>query len=114
VTVAAVAGLQLALVTLATTTSWLWSGAPTAQAMALGGGCALGGTLAYGVCQRSVPGRSAPRLLWGHVVGEAAKAVVALGLLAWAISADTVHAGSYLAGFIVALMAFPVAIVFKK
>jgi len=112
--VVAVASLQVAMVGIAASVTWLIAGLPAAQAMATGGGCALGGTLAYVVCQRIIPGRSASRLLWGHVAGEAAKAVVALGLLAWVLSADTGRAGPYLAGFIVALLAFPVAILLPK
>jgi hypothetical protein len=108
--VAAVASLQVAVVAIAASGTWLVAGLPVAQAVVMGGGCALGGTLAYVVCQQIISGRSASRLLWGHVAGEAAKAVVALGLLAWALSADTGRAGPYLAGFIVALLAFPVAI----
>ena len=85
------------------------------QAIAAGGGCAWAGTLAYAVGQKLVPGRSASRVLWSHLAGEVAKISVALGLLFWGLSADRgFAAGPFLAGFIVALLAFPLAMPLLK
>ena len=107
-TVAVVAAVQAAVVALAAALAWWWAGAAVAQAIAAGGGCAWAGTLAYAVGPVVVPGRSASRLLWGHLLGEVAKVAVALGLLFWGLSADRGYAaGPFLAGFIVALLAYP-------
>lgn len=108
--VAIVAGLQLVMMAVAFGGAWWIADLPTAGAAAMGGGCALAGTLAYAGCQRMVPGHSASRLMWGHMAGEVAKVAIALGLLVLAISTDAGRAGQYLAGFGLALLAYPVAI----
>ncbi len=114
-TVAVVAAVQAAVVALAAALAWWWAGAAVAQAIAAGGGCAWAGTLAYAVGPVVVPGRSASRLLWGHLLGEVAKVAVALGLLFWGLSADRGYAaGPFLAGFIVALLAYPLAMPLLK
>lgn len=113
--VAVVAALQAAIVAVMAALAWWWAGAAVAQAVAAGGGCAWAGTLAYAVGQSMVPGRSASRLLWGHLLGETAKVVVALGLLFWGLSADRGYpAGPFLAGFTVALLAYPLAMPLLK
>lgn len=110
-----VAAVQAAIVAIAAALAWWWAGAAVAQAVVAGGGCAWAGTLAYAVGQAVVPGRSASRLLWGHMLGEAAKVGVALGLLFWGLSADRGYAaGPFLAGFIVALLAYPLAMSLLK
>ncbi len=115
VTVVLVAAVQAAIVAAISAFAWWWAGAVVAQAIAAGGGCALAGTLAYAAGQALVPGRSASRLLWGHLIGEAAKVAVALGLLFWGLSADQGYAaGPFLAGFIVALLAYPLAMPLLK
>jgi hypothetical protein len=115
VTVFVVAAVQAAIVAVLTAVMWWWSGAASAQAIAAGGGCAWAGTLAYAAGQALVPGRSASRLLWSHLTGEVAKIAVALGLLFWGLSADRGFApGPFLAGFIVALLAYPLAMPLLK
>lgn len=113
--VTVVAALQAAIVALMAALAWWWAGAAVAQAVAAGGGCAWAGTLAYAVGQGMVPGRSASRLLWGHLLGETAKVAVALGLLFWGLSAERGYAaGPFLAGFTVALLAYPLAMPLLK
>lgn len=114
-TVVLVAAVQAAIVAVITALVWWWAGTAAAQAVAAGGGCAWAGTLAYAAGQALVPGRSASRLLWGHLIGEAAKIAVALGLLFWGLSGDRGYAaGPFLAGFIVALLAYPLAMPLLK
>jgi F0F1-type ATP synthase assembly protein I len=106
--IAVVAAVQAVIVAAIAALAWWWSGAEMAKSIAAGGGCAWAGTLAYAVGQALVPGRSASRLLWSHLTGEVAKIAVALGLLLWGLSADRSFApGAFLAGFIVALLAYP-------
>ena len=113
--IALVAAVQFAIVAAVSALAWWLSGVESAQAIAAGGGCAWAGTLAYAVGQMMVPGRSASRLLWSHMTGEVAKIGVALGLLFWGLSADRgFAAGPFLAGFIVALLAYPLAIPLLK
>ncbi|MBX3663013.1 MAG: ATP synthase subunit I [Burkholderiales bacterium] len=109
-TALAVAGLQLVLALIAALIGWLIAGTGMAQSVVAGGSCALAGTLAYAACQRGVPGGSAARLMWGHLLGEMAKIVVTLALLAWVIVSDPAGAPASLAGFGVALLAYPAAI----
>jgi hypothetical protein len=110
-----VAAVQAAIVAAVAAIAWWWADAATAQAVAAGGGCAWAGTLAYAAGQALVPGRSASRLLWGHLLGEAARIVVAVGLLFWGLSAGRgLAAGPFLAGFIVALLAYPLAMPLLK
>lgn len=106
-----VAALQILLAAVAGGIAWLGFGVDAAQAAVAGGGCALAGTLAYVLGQKLVPGRGASRVLWGHLTGEALKVGVALSLLFWGLSADPgFAAGPFLAGFIVALLAYPLAL----
>lgn len=113
--IAVVIAVQAAVVAAAAVIAWWLAGAGTAQAIAAGGGCAWAGTLAYAVGQKLVPGRSASRVLWSHLTGEVAKIGVALGLLFWGLSADRgFAAGPFLAGFIVALLAYPLAMPLLK
>lgn len=113
--VVVVAAVQAALVAAIAAAAWWWGGAAVAQAVAAGGGCGCAGTLAYVAGQALVPGRTASRLLWGHIAGEIAKVVVAVSLLFWALSADPgFSAGPLLAGFIVALLAYPLAMPLLK
>lgn len=113
--IAIVAALQAAIVAMMAAVAWWWADAMVAQAVAAGGGCAWAGTLAYAVGQAVIPGRSASRLLWGHLLGETAKVAVALGLLFWGLSADRGYAaGPFLAGFMVALLAYPLAMPLLK
>jgi hypothetical protein len=110
-----VAVLQGVIVALAAGVTWGWAGGAPAQATAAGGACAVAGTLAYAAGQFLIPGRSASQLLWGHVAGEIAKVAVALGLLLWGLSADPAYApGPFLAGFILALLAYPLAMLLFK
>lgn len=110
-----VAAVQAAIVAAFAVIAWWLSGAGMAQAIAAGGGCAWAGTLAYAIGQKLVPGRSASRVLWSHLTGEVAKIAVALGLLFWGLSADRGFApGPFLAGFIVALLAYPLAMPLLK
>lgn len=109
-TVLVVAGLQLVLALLTGVAAGLFSGLAVAQSVVTGGGCALAGTLVYASCQRMVPGNSASRLMWGHVLGELAKVLVTLALLAWAIVSEPGQALACLAGFGAALLAYPAAI----
>ncbi len=109
-TVTRVLLLHLVLSIMAATGAGFLYGYPAAKAALLGGGSALAGTLAYAGCQSMVPGGNASRLMWGHVIGEAAKVLVALGLLAVVLVTDPGHAAAGLAGFGVALMAYPLAI----
>ena len=110
-----VAVLQVIILALVSGVASVWAGSAAAQATAAGGGCALAGTLAYAAGQFLVPGRSASRLMWGHVAGEIAKVAVALGLLLWGLSADQGYApGPFLAGFIMALLAYPLAMLLLK
>ena len=113
--IAVVAAVQAAIVAAMAVLAWWLSGAEMAQAIAAGGGCAWAGTLAYAVGQKLVPGRSASRVLWSHLTGEVAKIAVALSLLFWGLSADRgFAAGPFLAGFIVALLAYPLAMPLLK
>ena len=113
--IAVVAAVQAAIVAAMAVLAWWLSGVEMAQAIAAGGGCAWAGTLAYAVGQKLVPGRSASRVLWSHLTGEVAKIAVALGLLFWGLSADRgFAAGPFLAGFIVALLAYPLAMPLLK
>ena len=113
--IAVVGAVQAAIVAAMAVLAWWLSGVEMAQAIAAGGGCAWAGTLAYAVGQRLVPGRSASRVLWSHLTGEVAKIAVALGLLFWGLSADRgFAAGPFLAGFIVALLAYPLAMPLLK
>lgn len=105
-----VAGLQMVLAILTGMAAWLFAGSATAQSVVTGGACALAGTLAYAACQRMVPGSSASRLMWGHLLGEMVKVLVTLALLAWAIVSDPGRALACLTGFGVALLAYPAAI----
>ena len=115
VTVIVVAAIQAVIVAAVAAVAWWWAGAAVAQAVAGGGGCACAGTLAYVAGQALVPGRSASRLLWGHLLGETAKVAVAVSLLFWGLSADRgFAAGPFLAGFIVALLAYPLAMPLLK
>lgn len=112
---AVVAAVQAAIVGVIAALAWWLSGADMARAIAAGGGCAWAGTLAYAAGQLLIPGRSASRLLWGHLTGEVAKIAVALGLLFWGLSADRgFAAGPFLSGFIVALLAYPLAMPLLK
>ena len=107
--------VQAVIVVAVAALAWWFSDAEMARAIAAGGACAWAGTLAYAVGQRLVPGRSASRLLWSHLTGEVAKIAVALSLLFWGLSADrSFAAGPFLAGFIVALLAYPLAIPLLK
>jgi F0F1-type ATP synthase assembly protein I len=108
--VARVMVLQLVLSIMVVAGAGVLYGAPAAKAAMMGGGSALAGTLAYAGCQRMVPGSNASRLMWGHILGEAAKVLVALGLLAVVLVADPGHAAAGLAGFGAALLAYPLAI----
>ena len=113
--IALVAAVQAAIVASIAVTAWWLSGAEMAKAIAAGGSCAWAGTLAYVVGQKLVPGRSASRVLWSHLTGEVAKIAVALSLLFWGLSADRgFAAGPFLAGFIVALLAYPLAMPLLK
>lgn len=113
--IAVVVAVQAAIVAVIAVISWWMSGVETAQSIAAGGACAWAGTLAYAVGQRLVPGRSASRLLWSHLTGEVAKIAVALGLLFWGLSADRgFAAGPFISGFIVALLAYPLAMPLLK
>ena len=113
--IAVVAAVQAAILGVIAVLAWWMSGAEMAQSIAAGGGCAWAGTLAYAVGQKLVPGRSASRVLWSHLTGEVAKIGVALGLLFWGLSADRgFAAGPFLAGFIVALLAYPLAMPLLK
>lgn len=113
--IAVVAAVQAAIVAATAVLVWWLSGAETAQAIAAGGCCAWAGTLAYAVGQKLVPGRSASRVLWSHLAGEVAKIAVALGLLFWGLSTDRgFAAGPFLSGFIVALLAYPLAMPLLK
>lgn len=106
-----VAVLQVLLAAIAGAVAWAGFGIEAGQAAVAGSGCALAGTLAYAAAQKLVPGRSASRLLWGHLTGEVLKVAVALGLLFRGLSADPgFAAGPFLAGFIAALLAFPLAL----
>ncbi|MBX3650197.1 MAG: ATP synthase subunit I [Burkholderiales bacterium] len=109
-TVARVLVLQLVLSIMVAVGAGILCGAPAAKAAMLGGGSALAGTLAYAGCQRMVTGSNASQLIWGHVAGEAAKVLVALGLLAVVLVADPGHAAAGLAGFGATLLAYPLAI----
>lgn len=110
-----VAVLQVVILALASGVALAWAGSAAAQATAAGGVCAVAGTLAYVAGQFLVPGRSASRLLWGHVTGEIAKVAVSLGLLLWGLSVDPAYApGPFLAGFILALLAYPLAMLLLK
>ena len=108
--VARVMVLQLVLSIMVVAGAGVLYGAPAAKAAMMGGGSALAGTLAYAGCQRMIPGSNASRLMWGHIVGEAAKVLVALGLLAVVLVADPGHAAAGLAGFGATLLAYPLAI----
>ena len=113
--IAVMIAVQAAVVAATAVIAWWLAGAGTAQAIAAGGGCAWAGTLAYAVGQKLVPGRSASRVLWSHLTGEVSKIGVALGLLFWGLSADRgFAAGPFLAGFIVALLAYPLAMPLLK
>jgi hypothetical protein len=113
--IAVVVAVQAAVVAATAVIAWWLAGAEMARAIAAGGGCAWAGTLAYAVGQRLIPGRSASRVLWSHLTGEVAKIGVALGLLFWGLSADRgLAAGPFLAGFIVALLAYPLAMPLLK
>lgn len=113
--IAVVVAVQAAVVAATAVIAWWLAGAETARAIAAGGGCAWAGTLAYAVGQSLVPGRTASRVLWSHLTGEVAKIGVALGLLFWGLSADRgFAAGPFLAGFIVALLAYPLAMPLLK
>jgi hypothetical protein len=106
-----VVALQAAIAMLGAAIGAYWFDAVTAAAVAAGSGCALAGGLAYVIGQRLVPGRSASRLLWGHLTGEALKVAVALGLLLWGLSAEGGPAAApFLTGFIAALLAYPLAL----
>ncbi|MDP1673422.1 MAG: hypothetical protein Q8L65_09930 [Burkholderiales bacterium] len=109
-TVLVVAGLQLVFAVLAGVLAWAFGSAAMAQSVVTGGSCALAGTLAYAACQRMVPGSSASRLMWGHMLGEMSKVLVTLVLLGWAIVSDPSRALACLAGLGVALLAYPAAI----
>lgn len=109
-TVARVMVLQLLLSIMVAACAGILYGMPAAKAAMLGGGSALAGTLAYAGCQRMVPGSNASRLMWGHIAGEAAKVLVALGLLAVVLVTDPGHAAAGLAGFGATLLAYPLAI----
>ncbi len=113
--VAITVALQAVIVAIVAAMAWWWAGAAAALAVAAGGGCAWAGTLAYAAGQAVVPGSSPSRLLLGHVVGEIAKIAVAVSLLFWGLSADPGYdAGPFLAGFIVALLAYPLAMLLLK
>ncbi|MBX3652479.1 MAG: hypothetical protein KF771_14020 [Burkholderiales bacterium] len=109
-TVTRVLVLQLALSIMAAAGTGALYGVPAAKAAMLGGGSALAGTLAYAGCQRMVPGGSASRLMWGHIAGETAKILVALGLLAIVLATDPGRGAAGLAGFGATLLAYPLAI----
>lgn len=109
-TVTRVMVLQLLLSIMVAAGCGILYGVLAAKAAMLGGGSALAGTLAYAGCQRMVPGSNASRLMWGHVAGETAKVLVALGLLAAVLVTDPGHAVASLAGFSATLLAYPLAI----
>lgn len=109
-TVGRVLILQLLLLIMAAAGAGLLYGFMAAKAAMLGGGSALAGTLAYAGCQRMVPGGSASRLMWGQIACEAAKVLVALGLLAVVLVTDPGRGAASLAGFAAALLAYPLAI----
>lgn len=110
-----IAATQAAIIAVVALAGWWWAGAAAGQAAVAGGACAWAGTLACAAGQAMVPGRSASRLLWGHVLGEVAKVVVAVSLLFWAFSADSGYpAGPLVAGFIAALLAYPLAMLLLK
>jgi len=106
-----VVALQAAVAAAGAAVGWIGFDVPVAVAVAAGSGCALAGSLAYMGGQRLVPGRSASRLMWGHLAGTALKASVALGLLFWGLSAEGGPAAvPFLAGFIAAVLAHPLAL----
>jgi len=105
-----VAALQLLLSALAAAAAAGIAGLAAAQAAMMGGGCALAGTVAYAGFQRMVPGNSAARLMWGHMAGETAKVLVTLGLLGMLLAGHPGQAAASLAGFGMALLAYPAAI----
>lgn len=105
-----VVALQALIAEAGAAIGWIWFDAAVAIAVAAGSGCALAGSLAYVAGQRLIPGRSASRLLWGHLTGETLKVAVALGLLFWGLSMERGFAAApFLTGFIAALLAYPLA-----
>lgn len=106
-----VVALQVAIAVTGAVIGLIGFDARIAIALAAGSGCALAGSLAFFAGQRLVPGRSASRLLWGHLCGTALKVTVALGLLFWGLSAEGGPAAApFLAGFIAAVLAHPLAL----
>ncbi len=106
-----VVALQVVLAAVAAIVGWTILDVTVAKSVALGSGCVVTATVAGWIGQRLVAGRSASRVLWGLLSGEALKVVVASGLLFWGLSAQRGPAAApFVTGFIVALLAYLLAL----
>ena len=80
-----------------------------AAAAFTGGGAAVAGTAAYALCIAMPSGQRSSQIMRRHLIGEAAKVVVSLSLLIAALRSAS-DALPCTAGFVVAVMAYPLAL----
>ena len=107
-TVAVVLAFQSGLIFIVAGISWALEGRGVAAAVT-GGAAAIAGTVAYGICIVVFPARRGAQILRRHLLGEAAKIVVSISLLLPALGASDGETLSCIAGFSVALLAYPLA-----
>lgn len=108
---AVVVALQTAVLAVAGALVALMASRTAMMSFIAGGGCALAGTAASGLCLALMKHKTATQALRAQLIAQAVKIAVALTLLIAAL--DALHewsAGLMVAGFASALLAYPFAL----